>query len=100
MDNFELAIYAASKASGVPKRTIASRSRKFRAVEARMLVILLLKADGHSDLSIGWCLSRSRVTILHSGRVANDTLSYSKAFRDKYNKAHEIYNSQKSLRAS
>lgn len=100
MDNSEIAINVVSKVTGVSPKAILSPSRKFKVVECRMLVVLLLKRDGLSDESISWSLNRGRVTILHSRRVAEDTLDYSKTFREKFNKAHELYTEQKSLRVS
>lgn len=100
MDNSEIAINVVSKMTGVSTKAILSPSRKFKVVECRMLVVLLLKGEGVSDEAIGWSLNRGRVTILHSRRVAEDTLDYSKTFRDKFTKANELYNEQKSLRVS
>lgn len=100
MDNIEIAINTVSKVMRVSTKTILSQSRKFNAVECRMLVMLILKKEGLSDEVIGWALNRSRVAILHSRRVAQNTLDYSKSFREKFNKAYEIYKTSKSLRAS
>lgn len=100
MDNSEIAINVVSKMTGVSPKTMLSPSRKFKVVECRMLVVLLLKGEGMSDEAIAWTLNRGRVTILHSRRVAEDTLDYSKTFRDKFTKAHELYTEQKSLRVS
>lgn len=100
MDNSEIAITVVSKVTGVSTKTILSSSRKFNAVESRMLVVLLLKSDGASDEAIGWTLKRNRVTILHSRRVAEDLCTYSKTFLDKYQKAKDAYTKHKSLRVS
>lgn len=100
MTNSEIAINVVSKITGVSTKDIRSSSRKFKTVECRMIIVLLLKREGLSDESIGWSLNRARVTILKARRVAEDTLIYSKTFKDKFSKAHELYTKQKSLRVS
>lgn len=100
MNNKEIAIHVASSVTGVSEKNILSPSRKYDAVESRMIIALLLHQDGISDEAIGWLLSRCRVTILHTRRVADDLLSCSKTFRDKYEKAYGLYTERKSLRVS
>lgn len=100
MDNKEIALTVVSKVTGVSKSTILSRTRIWPAVEARQLIILLLSRDGATDETISWILNRGRCAILKSRHTATDTLRLSKVFRDKFNKASEMYESQKSLRAS
>lgn len=100
MNNNEIAIAVVSKVTGVAKSTILSPCRQYRAVESRMLIVLLLYHDGATDESISWVLNRKRGAILKSRHNAVSTLEYSKIFRDKYNKASELYEQQKSLRVS
>lgn len=98
MTDIEIAIKVVGKITGIPSKTILSKNRTHSVVEGRMLIILLLKGDGKSDELIGWMLKRSRVAILGMRNVATDLLTYSKSFRDKYQKAHESYVKQKSIR--
>ncbi len=100
MDNKEIALTVVSKITGVAKSTILSRTRVWPAVEARQLIILLLYHDGATDESISWILKRGRCAILKSRHSATDSLRISKLFRAKFDKASEMYESQKSLRVS
>lgn len=100
MTNNELAIAIVSKVTGVAISTILSPSRVYRAVESRMLIVLLLSRDGIPDGPISLLLNRTRVAILKSRQSALFALEYSKIFRDKFSKASELYEQQKSLRVS
>lgn len=100
MDNKEIALMAVSKVTGVAKSTILSRRRVWPAVEARQLFVLLLSRDGANDEKLSWMLNRGRCAILKVRHSANDSLRYSKLFREKFNKISEIYEHQKSLRVS
>lgn len=100
MDNKEIALTVVSKVTGVAKSTILSRTRIWPAVEARQLIILLLYRDGATDESISWILKRGRCAILKSRHSATDSLRLSKLFRAKFDKASEMYETQKSLRVS
>lgn len=100
MTNNEIAIAVVSKITGVATSTILSPSRKYRAVEARMLIVMLLSRDGASDEAISWVLKRKRGAILKSRHNAMSILEYSKVFRDKFSKVSELYERQKSLRVS
>lgn len=100
MTNNEIAIAVVSKVTGVAKSVILSPSRKWPAVEARMLIVLLLYHDGATDEVISWVLNRKRATILKSRHNAIDTLGISTVFRDKFNRAKSKYEEQKSLRIS
>lgn len=100
MNNNEIAIAVVSKVTGVATSTILSPSREYRAIEARMLIVMLLSRDGATDESISWVLHRKRGAILKSRHNAVATLEYSKVFRDKYSKASDLYEQQKSLRVS
>jgi len=100
MTNNEIAIAAVSRVTGVAKSTILSATREYRAVEARMLIVLLLYRDGATDESISWVLNRKRVAILKARHNALSAKNYSKLFRAKFDKALEIYEQQKSLRKS
>ncbi|WP_300505339.1 hypothetical protein [uncultured Duncaniella sp.] len=100
MTNNEIAITVVSKVTGVAKSTILSSTREYRAVESRMLIVLLLSRDGASDGTISWVLNRKRVTILKARHNALSSLEYSKAFRDKYHRISHLYEQQKSLRVS
>lgn len=75
-------------------------SRQWPAVEARMLLVLLLSYDGASDESTSWVLNRKRGTILKSRHNAIDTLEISKVFRNKFTRIKAMYDEQKSLRIS
>lgn len=100
MDNKEIAITVVSKVTGVAKSTILSRTRIWPAVEARQLIVLLLSRDGATDETISWILNRGRCAILKSRHNATDSLKLSKTFRAKFDKASEMYETQKSLRVS
>lgn len=100
MNNSEIAIAVVSKVTGVSKSTILSPCRQWPAVEARMLIVLLLSHDGATDESTSWVLNRKRGAILKSRHNAVSCLEYSKVFRDKFSKASELYEQQKSLRLS
>lgn len=100
MSDNELAISVVSKVTGVPKSTILSPCRQWPAVEARMLIVLLLSHDGATDDSTSWVLHRKRGAILKSRHNALNTMDISKVFRDKFNRVKLMYNEQKSLRVS
>jgi len=100
MTNNEIAFSVVSKVTGISKTTIMSKSRKWPAVEARMLFVLLLSYDGAPDESTSWLLNRKRCTILKSRHNAVDTMEVSKAFRDKFTRIKAMYDEQKSLRVS
>lgn len=100
MDNKEIAISVVSRATGVAKSTILSRTREWPAVEARQLIILLLSRDGATDEVISWTLNRGRCAILKSRHNANDALRLSRLFREKFDKVSKMYECQKSLRVS
>lgn len=100
MNNNEIAISVVGKVTGVSKMTILSRTREWPAVEARQLIILLLSRDGVTDEAISWTLNRGRGAILKSRHNANDALRLSKLFREKFDKALQMYEHQKSLRVS
>jgi len=100
MTNNEIAIAVVSKVTGVAKSAILSPSREWPAVEARMLIVLLLYHDGVTDGAISWVLNRKRGAILKSRHNAIDTLEISKVFRDKFNLIKSKYEEQKSLRVS
>lgn len=100
MDNKDIALAVVSKVTGVAKTTILSRTREWPAVEARQLVILLLHRDGASDELISWSLKRGRCAILKARHSAIASLRFSSLFRNKFDKASEMYETQKSLRVS
>jgi len=100
MTNNEIAIAVVSRITGVAKSRILSPSRVWPAVEARMLIVLLLHYDGATDEAISWVLNRKRGAILKSRHHAFDSLEFSKVFRDKFNRAKTKYEEQKSLRIS
>jgi len=100
MNNNEIAISVVSKITGVAKSTILSPSRQWPAVEARMLIVLLLFYDGACDESISWVLNRKRGAILKSRHNALDTKRLSKVFREKFNRIKSMYDEQKSIRVS
>lgn len=100
MSNNEIAISVVSKLTGVSKKTILSPSRQWPAVEARMLIVLLLSYDGATDESTSWVLNRKRCAILKARHNALATKDISKVFRDKFNRAKAAYDEQKSLRVS
>lgn len=100
MSNRDIAISVVSKITKVPKSKILSDSRKFPAVEARMLIVMLLSSEGYTDIEISWGLNRKRGAILKSRHNALNLLAVSKPFRDKYNSAKDAYHEQKSLRLS
>lgn len=100
MSNHEIAISVVSKLTGVSKKTILSPSRQWPAVEARMLIVLLLMYDGATDESTSWVLNRKRGAILKARHNALATKDISRVFRDKLNQAKAQYEEQKSLRES
>ncbi|MDE7356165.1 hypothetical protein [uncultured Duncaniella sp.] len=100
MNNKEIALAIVSRITGVATSTILSRTRKWPAVEARQLIILLLSRDGATDETISWMLNRGRGAILKSRHNAMDALRLSKLFRSKFDKISELYEHQKSLRVS
>ncbi|MFG6385467.1 MAG: hypothetical protein K1V80_03175 [Muribaculaceae bacterium] len=100
MYNNELAISVVSSVTGISKSTILSPSRKWPAVEARMLITLLLSHDGATDEATSLVLNRSRVSTLKSRHNAIDMMDISKVFRDKFNRIKQLYDEQKSLRIS
>lgn len=100
MTNFEIALSAAAKVSGLTPKSILARCRKAHVVEARWIVVQVLKNDGYTDALIADFLHRQRVTISHARHVSDDFLKYSKTFQEKLKKANELYAEGKSLRAS
>lgn len=100
MYNNELAISVVSTVTGISKSIILSPSRTWPAVEARMLIVLLLSHDGATDESTSCVLDRSRVSILKSRHNAIDMMDISKVFRDKFNRIKQMYDEQKSIRIS
>lgn len=100
MTNNEIAISVVSKVTSVAKSKILSATRKWPAVEARQLIILLLHNDGLNDEAISWVLKRTRVTILKARHTANDGLRFSKLFHQKYDKCLTLYEKEKSIRIS
>lgn len=100
MTNNEIAISVVSKVTGVAKSTILSSSRVWPAVEARMLIVLVLSYDGATDEATSWVLNRKRGAILKARHSALNALELSKVFREKFNRVKSMYDDQKSLRTS
>lgn len=100
MTNSEIAISVVSKVTGVAKSKILSAGRQWPAVEARMLIVLVLSYDGASDEATSWVLNRKRGAILKARHNALNTMEISKVFRDKFNRVKAMYDEQKSLRVS
>ncbi|MEE0978645.1 MAG: hypothetical protein UH625_04470 [Muribaculaceae bacterium] len=98
MTDYEIAISVVSTVTGVSKNTILSPGRHWPAVEARMLIVLLLSNDGATDETISWVLNRKRGAILKSRHNAFDSMDISKTFRDKYQRVKNMYEERKSLR--
>lgn len=92
MTNPEPIFAAVTKVTGVSKAKMLSKSRKWPVVEARMLFTLLASKLGQKDHQIAWLLKRARPTILHARHHAQDYITLSKSFCNKFNKitlAHE-----------
>ena len=100
MTDKEIAINMVSKVTGVAKSKILSSTRVWPAVEARQMIVLILAKDGYTDESIGLALNRKRCVILKSRTNALHSTLLSVVFREKFNKAREMYEHEKSLRTS
>lgn len=97
MSDSEIVFNAVSNVTGVSKTKMLSRSRLWPIVEARMLFILLCSRLGQDDLTMAWTLKRVRTTILSARHKAEDYISISKSFSDKFNKISQIYATAKSV---
>ena len=97
MSKTEMIFAAVARVTGVSKNKMLSRSRSWPEVEARMLFVLLCASFGQDDQTTAWTLQRDRTTILNSRHKAEEYISISKSFKDKYNKIKEIYEAAKSV---
>lgn len=97
MQDYELVLDAVSRVTGVSKSNMLSRSRLWPIVEARMLVVLFFSRLGNDDQQTAWLLNRERTTILNARHKAEDYITISRTFSDKFNKIKEIYGSAKSV---
>lgn len=86
---------AVTKVTGISHTRLLSDSRLWPVVEARMLSVLVLNRLGLVDTKIAWMLNRGRSSICKSRHVAEEFLSVSKTFQDKFNKVQTILNPQK-----
>lgn len=100
MKKEEIALDVVSRVTGVSRKAILSRCRVYRNVEARQLLVLLLYSDGFNDGKTALFLDRTRESVLKSRHAAFDTRDVSRAFREKFTKALELYEQQKSLRVA
>jgi hypothetical protein len=98
MTKSDIAIHAAQYATGLKGvDAVVSPCRKFRFIEARMIVVLLLTAEGYTDSRIGDVLHRSRTTILSARRSSDYYYSESETFRNKFAKAKQYYDERVSV---
>lgn len=97
MKNYEIVYDAIYRATGISKAKMLSRSRIWPIVEARMLFVLFFSRLGHDDQSLSFELGRERTTILNARRKAEDYITISITFADKFNKIKELYESAKSV---
>lgn len=88
---------AVNRVTGISRTKMLSRSRLWPIVEARMLFVLQLSRLGHDDQQTALALERDRTTILNARHKAEDYISISRAFNDKFNKIKEIYGNAKSV---
>ncbi|MCM1310856.1 MAG: hypothetical protein NC301_07525 [Bacteroides sp.] len=94
------ALAAVSCIRRISVNTIVSANREYRAVEARMFVILLLKADGNTDVEISWVVNRDPGMVRKARKRAELLLQVSIVFNKTYSKIKAEYERQKSLRIS
>lgn len=97
MPDSEIVFAAVYNVTGVSKTKMLSRSRLWPAVEARMLFVLFCARLGQDDQTTAWSLQRDRTTILSARHKAEDYISISKSFSDKFNKLTEYYATAKSV---
>lgn len=100
MSSTEIAFDAVARITGISKSKMLSCSRLWPIVEARMLFVLILANLGQNDQKTAWALRRTRTTVLKARHSAENYISVSKSFKDKFNKITEFYESKKSLRQS
>lgn len=91
MHDSEHVFDAVCKTSGISKEKMLSRSRLWPVVEARMLFVLCASRHGHGDDRIAWALRRDRTTIVKARHNAEDYLSISNIFAEKYDKVQKRY---------
>lgn len=97
MQDSEIVFDTVYRVTGVSKNKILSRSRLWPIVEARMLFVLFFARRGQDDQHTAWVLSRDRTTILNARHKAEEYISISKSFLDKFNKIKRIYETAKSV---
>lgn len=97
MKDSEIVLDAIVRCTGISKDNILSRSRVWPIVEARMLFILFLSRIGQDDQRTAEQLNRDRTTILKIRHQAEDYISVSKTFCDKYNNLKAIYENTKPI---
>lgn len=90
MTNSEIVLDTVCKITGISKKKVMSRLRLWPLVEARWLFILVTSRRGYSDQQIAWALGRTRTTILKARKKAEDYITVSCIFADKYNKIMNI----------
>lgn len=97
MTDSEIIMDAVVRATGVSKEKMLSRSRLWPIVEARMLFVLLSARMGKDDQFAALALGRNRTTILKTRHHAEDYISISSSFFEKFNKVKKIYGTAKSI---
>ena len=88
---------AVSRVTGISKKKMTSRTRKWTVVEARMLFVLFMSRRGNIDDMIAGARRRNRTTIVKSLHTAADYIDISRAFQEKYNKVEKVYEAAQSL---
>lgn len=97
MTKTDILFNAVSKVTGISKTKMRSRSRLWPVAEARMLFVLFFASLGQSDERTGWSLNRHRTTILNSRHNAEEYITVSKVFKDKFDKVKAFYEKSQSV---
>lgn len=99
MTDYQLAINSVAKVTRQSAKAILSPSKLRRRSDARMVIVLLLAADGYKDNFISYALRRSRARVQSLRTLAKEHLATDSGFAALYDKSRRIYESQKILRS-
>ena len=91
MYDYDNAFNAVARITGISKRKILSAARIWKIHEARMLFVLLISRLGREDNKIALVLNRSRTTILKTRHKAEEYMTVSRTFSDKFNQISQTY---------
>lgn len=91
MIDFDNAFRSVTSVTGISRTKILSPSRVWEIQEARMLFVLLNSRLGQPDSTIALVLKRNRTTVLKSRHAAEEYITISRSFSEKFTKISAAY---------